>query len=163
MWGHASLPSFARLISAPFVHTQIVLDTNVWISAMHSTTGPARETVETVLHGPCRMHLTAPLVFEYEEKLFAKSRLVGLSKSEIVDLIDYICAVGETHPKTWFRAPLFVTDPGDAFVLDAVLSTPATALVTRNTVDFTGDRQFLGARSWNVPLLTPREYLAQLS
>lgn len=108
------------------------------------------------------MHLTAPLVLEYEEKLLAKRSLVGLSRGEITDLIDYICAVGAKHPQTWFRAPLFVTDPGDTFVLEAALSTPATALVTRNTVDFTGSQRFLGARSWNVPLLTPREYLSQL-
>jgi predicted nucleic acid-binding protein len=129
---------------------------------MHSASGPAREAVETVLHGPCRMHLTAPLVLEYEEQFQKNRLLVGLSRDEITALVDLICAVGEKHPKTWFGAPLFVTDPGDTFVLETVLSTPATALVTRNTVDFTGSQQFLGARSWNVPLLTPREYLSQL-
>lgn len=129
---------------------------------MHSATGPAREAVETVVHGPCRMHLTAPLVLEYEEQFLANYPLVGLSRDEITALVDLICTVGETHPKTWFRAPIFVADPGDTFVLDAVLSTPATALVTRNAVDFTGSQQFLGARTWNVPLLTPREYLSQL-
>lgn len=129
---------------------------------MHSASGPARKAVETVLHGPCRMHITAPLVLEYEEQLLANARLVELSRSEVTELVDLICAVGEKHPKTWVRAPLFVTDPRDTFVLEAVVSTPATALVTRNTVDFTGSERFTGARSWNVPLLTPREYLSQL-
>jgi len=129
---------------------------------MHSAPGPAREAVETVLQGPCRMHLTTPLVLEYEEQFHRNRSLIGLSSDEITALVDLICEVGEKHPKTWFGAPLFVTDPGDTFVLEAVLSTPATALVTRNTVDFTGSQQFLGVRSWNVPLLTPREHLSQL-
>jgi predicted nucleic acid-binding protein len=108
------------------------------------------------------MHLTTPLVLEYEEQFLANAPLIELSRNETTALVDLICTVGETHPKTWFKAPLFVADPEDTFVLDAVLSTPATVLVTRNTVDFTGSQQFLGARTWNVPLLTPREYLSQL-
>jgi len=143
-------------------HTQVVLDTNVWVSAMHSANGTNRAAVDTVLEGACVMHLTAPLVFEYEEQLLRNSHLTGLSRQEVIDLVDVICAAAETHRKRWFGAPTFVTDPDDAFVLDAVLTTPATALVTSNTVDFTGSKQFLGAKTWNVPLLTPREYLSQL-
>lgn len=108
------------------------------------------------------MHLTASLVLEYEEQFLANYHLVQLSRDEVTALVDLICEVGEKHPKTRFRAPLFVADPGDTFVLEAVISTPATALVTQNTVDFTGSQRFLGAPSWNVPLLTPREYLSQL-
>jgi predicted nucleic acid-binding protein len=111
------------------------------------------------------MHLTAPLVLEYEAKLLDKSHLTRLSESEVVDLVDAICASGVLHSTTWFSYPLFVRDPGDTFVLDAVMGTPATTLVTSNIDDFESipsnwpsHPAFTGADSWNVSILEPIEY-----
>lgn len=142
-------------------HTDIVIDTNVWVGSGGSGT-PERETVETVLDGRARMYLTPSLAFEYEKQLHRYRVKMGLSTQDVVDLIDLIYDVAVKRRKIWYRAPTFVADLSDTFVLGAVLGTRATALVTHNTVDFTGSDQFIGAPSWNVTLLTPCEYLDQL-
>jgi predicted nucleic acid-binding protein len=111
-----------------------------------------------VINKDVRMYLTVPLVLEYEAKLREKNHLHNLSPSEITNLVDQICAVGY-HGKVYFLHRLAVGDADDAHVLEAVTSTPAQALITRNTVDFTTEVGFIGSTAWGVPLIKPAEYM----
>ena len=135
-----------------------MLDTNIWISAMHSPSGPAREVVDLVLEKKIRMHLTVPLVLEYEEKLRDLKELHNLGDEEITDLVNLIIEIGR-HGQVYYLHPFAVRDPDDAHVFEAVTSTPAQALITRNTVDFVGKGSFFGASCWGVPIIKPKEYL----
>lgn len=149
------------MCQSSYSHTQLVIDTNIWVSALINSEGPPRDVIDRVLSGACNMHLTVPIVFEYEKEIRRYRPLMNLSKKEATRVIDLICDVGHQHnPTVNFQQRIFAWDQDDAHVLQAVVSTPATALITKNVVDFAGPSGFTGAPSWNICVLTAREYLS---
>lgn len=77
---------------------QIVLDTNVLISALRSQLGASHKLLLLVDSGKFELNLSVPLLLEYEE---VSKRLSGgviaLTPSEIDDILDYLCRIANRH------------------------------------------------------------------
>jgi putative PIN family toxin of toxin-antitoxin system len=132
----------------------VVLDTNVWVAALRSRRGASRAVIDRVLDGDLRMHLTVPLVLEYEDVLTRQRTQIGFRSNEVRAFVDLICAIGEPH-KVHYLWRLQVPDPDDAHVLEAAVSSGCSHLVTFNKRD-------LGAAiTFGIKLVTPRELLRQ--
>ncbi len=71
----------------------IILDTNVVFSALYSNKGASFKVFSLIGTGKFAIHLSVPLVLEYEEKLKENRRLFGLTLTDIDDLIDFICSI----------------------------------------------------------------------
>ncbi len=120
---------------------QLVIDTNVWVAAFRSRMGASRRVIDQVLEGEFDLHLTVPLLMEYEEIFLRERRAMGLTEEEVENLLAFITAVGIRH-KVHFLWRWQVPDPDDAHVLEAAVTADCTYLVTFNERDLREAEQF---------------------
>jgi putative PIN family toxin of toxin-antitoxin system len=132
-----------------------VLDTNILIAALRSRRGASARLLSLVGTGLFEIHLSVPLVLEYEEVLTRQRAELGLTQEEVSDLVDSLCAVARLHTVyfTWRPA---LRDRKDEFVLDLAVTAQCEAIVTYNKRDFTG------VESYGVRVLTAREVLQEV-
>jgi putative PIN family toxin of toxin-antitoxin system len=134
---------------------RIVLDTNVFITALRSQNGAGFKLLSQVDKERFRLVLSVPLVLEYEEVAKRQARSLGLSHSDIDDIIDYLCGVGE-HRRVFFLWRPLLRDPHDDLVLELAVEAQADAIVTYNI------RDFELARTFGLDVLTPQQFLRRL-
>ena len=131
----------------------VVLDTNVVIAALRSKRGASNRLLELTAGGELQLHISVPLVLEYETVLRRQSRILGLSHTEVSEFIDFICRVGRKHDMHFMWRPI-LKDPNDDMVLEIAIAS-GMDLVTFNTRDFHGAERF-GVRVWE-----PGNYLGK--
>jgi len=129
-----------------------VIDTNVLLSALRSRQGASFALLSALPNGAYRMHISTPLVAEYEAVL--KRGQLQLSAQAIDDVIDFLCARAQAHEIFYLWRPL-LKDPDDDFLLELAMASGA-CVVTWNVSDFKN------AASLGVVVMTPREFLQQL-
>ena len=130
----------------------IVLDTNVLVAALKSSRGASFRLLSLVEHDRFILHVSTPLVSEYEAVL--KRGITALSGEEIDDIIDFLCSRAILNKIFYLWRPV-LKDPDDDFVLELAVRANA-AIVTWNVADFKQAARF------GVAVMTPREFLASL-
>lgn len=135
---------------------QIVIDTNVIVSALRSQYGASYKLFMLLDTGKFEINLSVPLAIEYEE---ASKRLVGkkgdLKASDIDDILDYVCSVAHWRKVYYLWRP-FLADPKDDMVLELAVSAACEVIVTYNKEDFEGIKQF------GIRVLTAQEFLREI-
>lgn len=133
---------------------QIVLDTNVLVSGLRSNRGASYLLLDLVGRGLFDLHLSVPLVMEYEEVL--KREVVGefVPASTVEAILDFHSAVAEQH-RIYFLWRPTLRDPGDDMVLELAVAAQAD-IVTHNLKDFSGVERF-GCRA-----MSPHAFLTQI-
>ena len=106
-----------------------------------------RDRFETVL--------SVPLVIEYEAVLKRQSRVLGLTHSDIDDVLDFLCKVSSLRQIFYLWRP-FLRDPGDDLVLELAVEAEADFIVTHNR------RDFAGAESFGTGVMTPQSLLREI-
>lgn len=130
----------------------IVLDTNVLLSALRSSRGTSFRLLSLLGGDRYTLHISAPLVAEYEAVL--KRGELALSDQQIDDVIDFVCAEA-VHHKIFFLWRPVLKDPDDDFLLELAVKAQAM-IVTWNVNDFKR------AAPFGISIRTPREFLALL-
>ena len=120
---------------------KIVLDTNVFISALRSRNGASFQVLQLVGTGRFDLVLSVPLFLEYEDVAKRQSRTLGLRHSAIDDILDYLCSVGELREIFFLWRP-YLKDPLDDMVLEAAVEAGCEFIVTHNIKDFSGVGRF---------------------
>lgn len=128
---------------------QIILDTNVLVAALRSSRGVSYYLLTLVENGKFQLNVSTPLVAEYEEVL--KREFPAINGT---DIIDYLCSVANRHKIFYLWRPV-LKDPDDDFILELAVKCSAT-IVTWNVKDFRK------AASFNITVVTPREFLQQI-
>jgi predicted nucleic acid-binding protein len=95
-------------------------------------------------------------VLEYEAVAREHARELGLTHSDVDDVIDYLCAVGHRRQIFYLWRP-FLPDPRDDMVLEVAVEAGCEMIVTFNLRDFVGVEQF------GLQALTPGQFLALLN
>ena len=132
---------------------QVVLDTNVVVSALRSRTGASHTLLSLVgMSDRFRISLSVPLVLEYEEVLKRQAAALGLTHQEIDDILDYLCSVARRRLIFFLWRP-FLTDPKDELVLELAVESDCDLIVTYN------QRHFSGIEAFGLQAITPREFL----
>lgn len=130
----------------------LVLDTNVLLTALLSNQGASFRLLARLPEGVYRLHVSTPLVAEYEAVL--KRGRLALSSQQIDDVIDYLCSQATAHEIFYLWRPV-LKDPDDDFLLELAVKAGAS-IVTWNVADF---RKAAGL---GVPVWTPRDVLQRL-
>lgn len=130
----------------------IVLDTNVLVTALKSSRGASFRLLSLVEQDSFIIHLSTPLVTEYEAVL--KRGITTLSAEEIDNVIDFLCSRAVLDKIFYLWRPV-LKDPDDDFVLELAVKANAT-IVTWNVADFKHAVRF------DIAVMTPREFLASL-
>lgn len=137
---------------------RVVLDTDVIVAAMRSTSGASRAVVSAALQGRVTMLCSVALFLEYEEVLSRPSlaSAIGWSSDErelalatLADLVSPVEAFFVWRPQ--------LRDPDDEMVLEAAINGQAEAISSFNVADFGAAPQRFG-----IELLRPRDLLRRL-
>ena len=135
---------------------QIVIDTNAFYAGSRSRRGTSHLLLQAIgVNQAFQLHLSVPLVLEYEEIAKRNARTLGLSHADIDDILDYLCSVSGLHDIFYLWRP-FLSDPDDDMLLELAVEARANRIVTFNQRDFHGVEQF-GVRA-----VTPQEFLAEI-
>lgn len=130
----------------------IILDTNVLLTALKSSLGTSYRLLSMIQDDRFAIHLSAPLVAEYESVL--KRGHLTLTEQQIDDIIDFICAKA-THHKIFYLWRPVLKDPDDDFLLELAVKSNAM-IITWNLTDFKR------AATFGIKVMTPREFLNEL-
>ena len=130
---------------------KIVIDTNVFISALRSNQGASHKLIKMIGEEKFDICISVPLVFEYED-VAKRSDVVKLKTKAIDDIIDYICLSGIETEIFYLWRP-FLSDPKDDFVLELAFNSHADFIITFNKKDFKNVNK-LGMK-----VLSPQEFL----
>ena len=129
----------------------IVIDTNVFISALRSKHGASYKLIHMIGEAQFDICISVPLIFEYED-VAKRSKVVDLNSEAIDDIINYICLIGIETEIFYLWRP-FLTDPKDDFVLELAFNSNADFIITYNKKDFKRVDQL------GVKVLYPQEFL----
>lgn len=133
----------------------IVIDTNVIYSALRSKRGASHKLLSLVGAGCFEIHLSVPLVLEYEDVLLRKIRSLPVTKGDVADFIDSLCALSHHHEIYFLWRP-YLRDPRDALVLELAIVARCEYIVTYNKSDFAGIDAF------GIHVSTPKEFLQEI-
>lgn len=134
---------------------QIVLDTNVLVTAFRSRRGASHKLVTLLKDTRWQVNLSTPLVLEYEEVLKRPGLVTGFSTEAIDVFLDGLCGICNQHDIFYLWRPL-ARDPDDDFLLELAVRAQADFIVTYNTSDL------LAATQFGIVLVTPKEFLQRM-
>jgi putative PIN family toxin of toxin-antitoxin system len=135
---------------------QIVVDTNVFYAALRSRRGASHRLLREIGRSDAfQIHLSVPLLLEYQEVAKRDARTLGLTHGDIDDILDYLCSVAGLHDIFYLWRP-FLRDPEDDMLLELAVEAQCNRIVTFNRRDFRGIEQF-GVRA-----VTPQQFLTEI-
>lgn len=134
---------------------QIIIDTNVIVSASKSQRGASAKLLSLLGLGLFDVHISIPLVLEYEAVFLRKRLNLGLSSDEVAQYIDAFCALSIPH-QIYFRWRPFLRDLNDDFLLELAIAGNCEFIVTYNLRDFVGVEQF------GIQAVTPKTFLEEI-
>lgn len=118
-----------------------VIDTNVFISAQRSQRGASSKLISLIGTGRFEVHDSVPLIFEYEEVLQRQRKELGLTRGDVSDLIDAVCALAICQDINFLWRP-YLRDPADHLVMEVAVAAGCGYIVTYNKRDFQGVEKF---------------------
>jgi len=128
--------------------TNIVIDTNVLLSAIYSNKGASYKLLSMVNSDKFIVNISTTLIYEYEEILKLKSKL----EIKYVDsILNYICLIGKKNKIFYLWRPK-LKDSDDDFLLELAVKSNSI-IVTLNGKDFKPASEF------NLKVMTPKEFL----
>jgi putative PIN family toxin of toxin-antitoxin system len=134
----------------------VVLDTNVVVSALRSRRGASFRLLSVLgIRAELKVHISVPLVLEYEQVAKRQAGELGLDPGDIDDVLDYLCRLAVRHEIYYLWRPV-LRDPADDMVLEVAVAGGCSAIVSYNKRDFEGASRF------GIEVITARELLQQL-
>ena len=133
----------------------IVIDTNVFISALRSRRGASFKLLSMLGGNAFDICVSVPLVLEYETLARRQARALGLDAATINDILDYVCHVALRRELFFLWRP-FLKDPKDDLVLELAVESESEFIITFNRRDFAGIEKF------GIEALSPKEFLQKL-
>ena len=116
---------------------------------------PAAQVLSLLGHGYFDVHISVPLILEYESVVLRQIDNLPITEGDVNDVLNFICQVGVAHEIYYTWRP-FLSDPDDDMVLDVAVTSNSAAIVTFNKHDFRGCERF------DLRLLTPVELLKEI-
>ncbi len=119
----------------------IVLDSNVLVSALRSRKGASFRLLSLIGSNKVALHISVPLVVEYEDVLSREGIGLILGARDVADVLDYLCRVAIKHEVFFLWRPV-LPDPRDEMVLEVAVTSQCDYIVTYNKRDFAGAERF---------------------
>ena len=132
----------------------IVLDTNILVSALRSRRGASYKLLILIDNGDFQLNLSVPLFIEYEAVTLRESTKSSLSREDILDILNYIARISSKREIFFLWRP-FLKDPKDDLVLEVAVESNSKFIITYNKKDFSGIEKF------GIKTLTPKEFLTK--
>ena len=134
---------------------QVVLDTNILVTALRSKRGASFKLISLIDKGPFKVNLSVSLVFQYEEILRRQRRSLHVNQDDIADFLDYLCSVANLHEIYFLWRP-YLPDPQDDMILELAVNAGCKYIVTYNK------RDFRGVETFGIEVVTAKEFLEKI-
>ena len=134
---------------------RIVIDTNVFISAIRSQYGASYRLLNLIDSGKFHVFISATLILEYEEVALRLLHQTNLTPNRLEAILDYISLVAYSQKIYYLWRPL-LRDADDDMILELAIAGQCDAIITFNT------KHFSGAERFGVQVLTPKQFLKQI-
>ena len=131
---------------------KIVIDTNVILSALRSTKGASFKLLSIIDENKFEFSLSVPLFIEYESVAKRNPEKLGLSISDIEDILNYLAETSSKREIYFLWRP-FLKDPKDDLVLEVAIESESDFIISNNKKDFRNINKF------GLKVLTPLEFL----
>ena len=133
----------------------VVIDTNVWISALISKNGMAREIIRLALLDKIVPQISTTLFLEYEDvmKRAKIQNLCKLTEEEQKELFYAFLSTSKWNEIFYLWRPNF-NDESDDFLIELAVASNAKVIITDNKKDLIS-----GELHFNFEVLTPQEFL----
>ncbi len=131
---------------------QIVLDTNVLLSALRSQIGASFRLLNLIGDSRFQINISVALVFEYEDVLKRSEMKLALTNKEIDAVLDYLCQNANRREIFFLWRPILI-DPKDDFILELAVESNCDYIVTFNKKDFEK------IKSFGIQAVRPDEFL----
>jgi putative PIN family toxin of toxin-antitoxin system len=131
---------------------KIVIDTNVIVSALRSRRGFSFKLLSIIDDKRFEVFISVPLILEYEDAVKREKTNIKLIKSEIDDVLDFICSVANERKIFYLWRP-FLKDPKDDMILELAVESECDYIITFNIKDF------IGIETFGIKTLTPKEFI----
>jgi len=133
---------------------EIVVDTNVFVSALRSDGGASREVLRRILVGRYRPLFGNALWLEYEDLLGRDVWTSATTSEERAILLAALAQAGR-WVNTWYNWRPNLSDEGDNHLIELAIAGNASAIVTHNVRDLVH-----GELIWeSLRVLTPAQCL----
>ena len=132
-----------------------VLDTNVLVAALRSSSGASHQILLAADRGAFEMALSVPLLAEYDDVLVRPSSGIPIPRQAVEAIVGRIAQISHKQPIYFLWRPL-LPDPKDDMVLELAIASGATHIVTFNHKDFIPASQF------GISIVTPSTFLRLL-
>lgn len=130
----------------------IILDTNVLVSALRSRNGASYKLLTLIDNGDFHLNISVPLFLEYESVTLRECLKLPLKKADILDILNYIAKVSNKRDIFFLWRP-YLKDPKDDLVLEVAVESNSKVIVTYNKKDF------IGVDKFGIKVFTPKEFL----
>lgn len=134
---------------------KIVIDTNVFISALKSKRGASFKLIFGTSRERFEQNISPTLIFEYESVAKRELSNIVLNDSQIDSILDMICN-WSIKCEIYFLWRPYLKDPKDDFILELAIESQSEYIITYNKNDFKGIEKF------GVKVLTPKEFLKKI-
>ena len=133
---------------------RVIIDTNVLYAGLYSSRGASYRVLQAIERGQIGIVLSTTLLFEYEDILKRHQSALGLSDSEIDEILDDLCMRSD-HQKIRFLWRPCLSDPKDDHILELAVASGIATIVTHNI------RDFEKAKDFGIRAITPGQLLEE--
>ncbi len=130
----------------------VVIDTNVLISALKSKKGASYKLIMALPKRLFVPNVSVPLFLEYESVAKRQGLVSKLSSQEIDSILEYFLSKSSIR-KIFFLWRPFLKDSKDDLVLEVAVESQSEYIITFNTKDFKGCSKF------GIKVVTPQEFI----
>lgn len=134
---------------------QIVVDTNVFVTALRSKQGASYKLLQLIKKGVFKLNLSVPLAVEYEAVAKRTIGEITLDENEVDDILDFVISKAN-HQQIFYLWRPELNDPGDDMVLELAVAANCPYIVTYNVNDFKSAKKF------GITAMTPKEFLQMI-
>ena len=133
----------------------VVIDTNVWISALISKDGVSRELIRWALLDKIVPQISTTLFLEYEDVMKREKiqTLCSLTIQEQEELFQAFLSTCKWNEIFYLWRPN-LTDEGDDFLIELAVASNSSVIITDNVKDIE-----CGELKFDIEVLTPKKFM----
>ncbi len=134
---------------------KVVVDTNIWISALISKDGSSREIIRQALKEKISPQISTTLFLEYEAVMKREKiqKLCSLYVEEQNELFQAFLSTCQWNEIFYLWRPN-LEDKNDDFLIELAVASNSRVIITDNTKDIA-----FGELHFDIEVLTPKQFL----
>jgi putative PIN family toxin of toxin-antitoxin system len=133
----------------------VVLDTNVLFAGLYSKRGASYQILSMLTSGRLALHVSVPLIMEYEAVLKEHANDLNLTLRDVDDYLDFVCSVSTPHMLYFSWRPC-LNDPNDEMLVEIAAASNCDFIVTHNI------KHLKAVRGFPFRVVTPGDFLKLL-